>query len=539
MRPVRIALLTSVLSVLSMAAAVPAVAHTKPPESGSSAVVRTDKGTVRGLVREDHRLFQGIPYAKPPVGKLRWTEPRPADPWRGVLDGTAPRSQCAQPAPAYGGTATYEEDCLYLNVTTPDRRDRHGKGHARLPVMVWLHGGGNTTGNGSSYNGAKLAVDGNVVVVTIHYRLGALGWLAHPAFEAGDQRRYQAGNYGLLDQQAALRWVQRNITAFGGDPRNVTLFGESAGSADTCANLASPPARGLFHKAIPQSGTCASPSHTAPTAEANAQNFAGAVGCGEETTPAGTAACLRALPAKTLVDTFLSTGMGAGPVTGGDHVLPLRPRDALEQGKLHRVPIMHGNTLDEMRVYVAGTYPRPITVAQYEQIVRTTYGANADKVLARYPAADYPDLRIGLATMQTHFGGGLSSCLTQTGFKLFEKTGVPVYAYQFADRNAPPLIEVPDYEEGAQHATELTYLFPGLLGELDAKQQRLSDAMVGYWTSFAHTGRPKAHGAPRWPAYRSTGDVLSLAPGERGTDGIRLVDTYEQSNCAFWESLTT
>ncbi len=142
--------------------------------------------------------------------------------------------------PPYGGETTYGEDCLYLNVTTPAR--------ARFPVMVWVHGGSNTTGSGSAYNAAKLAVDGDVVVVTINYRLGPLGWLAHPGLETGADRRYQAGNYGLLDQQAALRWVQRNARTFGGDPRNVTLFGESAAAADSCANLVSPSAAGLFHK---------------------------------------------------------------------------------------------------------------------------------------------------------------------------------------------------------------------------------------------------------------------------------------------------
>lgn len=223
-----------------------------------SAVVRTDRGLVRGQPQPGYRLFQGIPYAAPPTGSLRWRPPQPVRPWQGTYDATSPRSQCAQLAPPYGGDTTYGEDCLYLNVTTPDRAHRrHG-----LPVMVWVHGGGNTTGSGSVYNAAKLAVDGDVVVVTVNYRLGPLGWLAHPGLENGADRRYQAGNYGLLDQQAALRWVQRNARAFGGDPRNVTLFGESAGAADSCANLASPSAAGLFHKVIPESFSCATPVRT-------------------------------------------------------------------------------------------------------------------------------------------------------------------------------------------------------------------------------------------------------------------------------------
>ncbi|NVI88625.1 carboxylesterase family protein [Actinomadura sp. BRA 177] len=228
-------------SVLLLAGAAPAVAQARP--SHAPAVVRTDLGPVRGQAHPGYRIFQGIPYAAPPTGNLRWRPPQPARPWHGMYDATSPRSQCAQLAPPYGGETTYGEDCLYLNVTTPARA-------RRLPVMVWVHGGSNTTGSGSAYNAAKLAVDGDVVVVTINYRLGPLGWLAHPGLETGADRRYQAGNYGLLDQQAALRWVQRNARTFGGDPRNVTLFGESAGAADSCANLVSPSAAGLFHKVI-------------------------------------------------------------------------------------------------------------------------------------------------------------------------------------------------------------------------------------------------------------------------------------------------
>ncbi len=195
---------------------------------------------------------------------------------------------------------------------------------------------------------------------------------------------------------------------------------------------------------------------------------------------------------------------------------------------------MHGNTLDEMRLFVSLYYPRPITAAQYEAIVRATYGADADAVLARYPASDYPDPRIALATIQTDAGGALSSCLHQDAFQLLKRAGVPVYAYQFADRTAPPLIDVPGFEEGAEHATELTFLFPGLLGELNPEQQRLSDTMVAYWTSFAHNGKPAAPHAPRWPRFHSSDDVLSLAPG---SGGIHRTDTTKASMCSFWNSL--
>jgi para-nitrobenzyl esterase len=313
----------------------------------------------------------------------------------------------------------------------------------------------------------------------------------------------------------------------------VTLFGESAGAADSCANLVSPSAAGLFHRVIPQSFSCATPVRTETSAETDAVTLAKAVNC-YKGSPAANAACLRAVPVKTLLDTFDAEGMSAGPVAGGDRVLPLQPAAAIEQGRFNRVPVMHGNTLDEMRLFVSLYYPRPITAAQYETIVRSTYGTDADAVLARYPASDYPDPRIALATIQTDAGGALSSCLHQDAFQLFKRAGVPVYAYQFADRTAPPLIDVPGFEEGAEHATELTFLFPGLLGDLNREQQRLSDTMVAYWTSFAHNGRPRAHHAPHWPRFRSPDDVLSLAPGP---GGIHRTDTTKTSNCSFWNSL--
>ncbi len=524
MRLIAIPLLAS---ALALTGAVPAAAQQGGRDT--SAVVRTDLGPVRGQLADGYRLFQGIPFAAPPTGNLRWRPPQPARAWQGVYDATIPRDQCAQlPAP-YGGPTSYAEDCLYLNVTTPDsaRKNR------RLPVMVWVHGGGNVTGAGSIYNAAKLATRGDVVVVTVNYRLGPFGWLAHQGLEAGADRRYQTGNYGLLDQQAALRWVQRNAGAFGGDPRNVTVFGESAGAQDACANLASPTAAGLFHKVIAQSYTCIAPARTEASAEDEGATLAEAVGC-DKGSPAADAACLRATDVKTLLETFEAKALNVGPVAGGDRVLPLQPEQAIAQGRFNRMPVMHGNTLDEWRLFVSLGYPNPITAAEYEDIVRSTYGAAADAVLARYPASAYSDPRLALAAVQTDSNEILSPCAHQDAFRQLKRAGVPVYAYQFADRTAPPLLDVPGFEEGAAHASELTYLFPGLFGELNPEQGRLSDAMVGYWTSFAHDGRPQARQAPQWPRYRSPDDVLSLAPGK---GGIHPTDTAQNGNCSFWNSL--
>ncbi|QFG22624.1 carboxylesterase/lipase family protein [Actinomadura sp. WMMB 499] len=520
--PARLAAAMAAAGLLAAGALVAAPAASAAAPRASGDVVRTDKGSVRGAVHDGHRTFEGIPFAQPPTGDLRWREPRAAERWKGVYDATHPRGVCAQPAPEYGGQPSYNEDCLYLNVTTPT-----GRSWKKRPVMVWVHGGGNTTGTGGTYDASKLAVQGDVVVVTLNYRLGPLGWLAHPGL---DGRRLQSGNFGLLDQQAALRWVQRNIRAFGGDPRNVTLFGESAGSMDTCANLVSPTAAGLFDKAIPQSGSCASNFHTEESAEAEGRDVAAAVGC--EGTDEAVARCLRDVPVQKLLEASAGN-QDPAPVTGADRVMPLQPPAAIERGRFNRVPVMHGNTLDELRVYIGPEFPEPITAERYEAIVRARYGTDADAVLARYPAGDDP--RIALATMQTHFGGGLSTCQHQDAFAALRDARVPVYAYQFADRGAPPLVDTPGFDEGAAHASELPYLFPNLFGApLNAEQERLSDAMVGYWTSFARYGRPWAHGAPWWQRFRGSDDVLSLAPGK---GGIRAVDTAETSNCAFWKSL--
>ncbi|WP_292648527.1 carboxylesterase family protein [Nocardioides sp.] len=514
----RLRVLVPILAAAALTATGLSAAAAAPPDALDPVVV-TDKGAVRGVAHDGFRTFKGIPYAAPPVDRLRWRAPAPAASWTGVRDATEPGSQCAQLAPAYGGESTFDEDCLFLNVFAPNK-----PGKRKLPVMVWFHGGGNTTGSSTGYDGSKLAVDGDVVVVSVNYRLGAIGWLAH----AGLDGAYESGNYGLLDQQAALRWVQRNIAAFGGNRRNVTVFGESAGSIDTCAQIASPAAAGLFHKAIPQSGSCAAGARSDAGAEAEGRRLADAVGCGDA---ADVAECLRATPAKDLVEAFGAEGLNAGPVVGDPRVLPRTYPDAIDSGHFNRMPVMHGSTLDEMRLYVGLEYPRPITVEQYEQIVRSTYGPAADAVLELYPASAFDEPRHALAAIRTDSAGGLSTCAHQDAFAKLEAAGVPVFAYQFADRGAPPLIDMPGYDEGAEHATELTYLFPGLLGELDEPQQELSDTMVAYWTSFAHHGRPVAPRAPRWPAFRDSGDVLQLAPGKAG---ILTVDTAAASHCAFW-----
>ena len=507
-------MITKLVVAALLATAVPAAAqpvHTKD-------VVQTDLGQVRGTVAEDYRLFQGIPYAAPPVGDLRWQPPRPAKRWQGILDGTAPRSQCAQLA-VLGVPETHGEDCLYLNVTTP-RRSHHA------PVMVWFHGGFFTSGSGAIYDGRRLAVTGDVIVVTVNFRLGPLGFLALPDLSA-EHLGIQSGNYGLEDQQAALRWVRRNISAFGGDPGNVTIFGESSGSASVCLHLTSPTAAGLFDRAIGESGSCANPQWDKQTAENAGTAFANRLGCTD-------AACLRAKPAGDLLHAWT----GGGPAVGGRE-FPIQPPDALRQNRFQHVPLLLGNNLDEQRFGTSLQFDatgHPVTPEQYESIIRTSYGPHADQVLQRYPVANYPTPSIALATVRTDTGTPLSTCDNLTAYRLAARQHVPVYAYQFADRTAPPLVDVPNFDEGAEHGTELNYLFANVFGRpLTADQLTLADTMVRYWTTFARTGNPNGRATPHWPRFRDAGDVLSL---DLGRGGIRPTDVAWASNCEFWASLS-
>ncbi|WP_370616959.1 carboxylesterase/lipase family protein [Mumia sp. Pv 4-285] len=516
-------LLRPALVACSLAMSV-AVASLASPAEGTpgrhrdDTVVRTSDGAVRGTAERALRTFEGIPFAAPPTGDRRFRAPQAVTPWRGVLDATAPRQQCAQLTNGTGNATTVDEDCLYLNVTTPAGRSARRAG---LPVMVWIHGGSFLTGTGGSYDASKLATQGDVVVVTINYRLGPLGFLTHPDLGSS--------NAALLDQQAALRWVQRNARAFGGNPRNVTVFGESAGSASVCANVASPGARGLFRRAIAQSYSCASDFASVETAEATGERVAEAVGCAQA---ADVAACLREVD----VETLLRAWPGGAPAVG-DRVLPRQPREALADGTANRVDLVHGNTLDENRLFIPLQYGTALTAAQYTGAIGATFGPAAPGVLQRYPVTAYPSPIIALSTVFSDYGSPLSTCTHVDAYDLAtDRRGARVYAYQFQDRTADPLIPLLAGQDGASHATELPFLFPGLFGDgLTREQDRLSDAMVAYWTSFAATGRPHGRGLPRWPAYEGPGDVLALNLESAG--GIAREDVAAASNCGFWALL--
>ncbi|GAA3439134.1 carboxylesterase/lipase family protein [Kutzneria kofuensis] len=477
------------------------------PCPADPALVTTTDGPVHGTVGADYRSFQGIPYAAPPVGALRWRPPAPVQPWTQPRDATKPGNACPQ-AP---GEPRTDEDCLYLDVTTP----RHDTG--RLPVMVWIHGGSFIAGAGTDIDARSFADKAHAIVVTINYRLGVLGFLAHPALDAesGDQ----SGDYGIQDQQAALRWVKANAAAFGGDPGNVTLFGQSAGGASVCMNLASPGAAGLFERAITESGGCVAPQPDKTIAERNGAALATQLGCTDldclrGKTPEQLLAAANAIP--------YSPTYSWHPVWGGS-VIPVKPAVAFYNGQFNRVPLLVSSNRDESTILIAQQYPNGITEQQYEQLQATVFKADAAQVLAHYPGGDNPTLAFARSTTDWFF-----SC-TSLATDQFASGFVPTYADEFADETAPG-DPYPLYPLGAYHGSELQYLFGGTLSPA---QQALADRMIGYWSRFAWTGDPNGPGLPTWPRFHP-GDriVPAFAPGRSMT-----VDLGTEHQCDFWNGL--
>lgn len=495
--------------------------------SGTGEVVLTDAGLVRGIVTDTHRSFQGIPFAAPPVGELRWRSPRPPRPWQGIRDTTQPALACAQGS--IGAKPNAVEDCLYLNVTAP-KTARRGP---LKPVMVWLHGGGNSYGTATDVAPQRLAVGGDVVVVTVNYRLGLFGYLSHPALP-------DSGAFGLEDQQAALRWVRRNAAVFGGDPHNVTLFGQSGGAFDVCAQLTAPGARTLFHRAILQSSSCSTtwPRHliaqgvpaggpwvSQKQAQATGLALAADRGCADPTTAA---ACLRRLQQHELQPPESFPVLTS--VTYGNRILPERPDLAVAAGRFHRVPVLSGRTRDEGTF---GVMWAPPDEATYQRLLQEAFDAQAPLVAAKYPASDYGSPALALAAVSTD---RVYSCPHLTDEQAFARH-TRTYAYEFADRQAPPPFgQTFPIPTGAYHTAELLYLFdePAGPAPLNAEQQVLAGDLIRYWTRFAHTGNPNGPDLPYWPpAHNAT--VQSLAPGQGGIRPITLTDEHP---CDFWAELS-
>ncbi|MEU6747781.1 carboxylesterase family protein [Spirillospora sp. NPDC046719] len=531
-RPGTTTLSASALSVL-LAAVVVSPASASATSPGQGPVVRVVGGAVRGKADAAGRTFLGIPYAAPPTGARRFRPPAPPRAWSGVRDATEQGPLCPQSVPL-GSTS---EDCLYLNVYAPP-----GAVHRDLPVMVWIHGGAYILGSGAGYDPAPLVATGQVIVVSMNYRLGPLGFMALPglADESGT-----TGNYGLLDQQAALRWVRANIGAFGGDARNVTVFGESAGGHSVCMQLISPSARGLFDKAISESGGCiGTPLGPRPLKKAyrTGRRFADSLGC---TDPRTVVTCLRGRPANKLVGDFGGLfrldDPDWEPVIDGSAVAE-DTASAIEAGRYHRVPLIVGSNQDEGRLFTALGYHlqrfRRAKADDLDRAIDLRTPAAARAMRAAYPPASADDADLALSAYTTD---GLFACPAHFTAQAAAASRSPrVYQYEFADPKPPlsdldPLMPLGDY-----HSSELFYLFktvqslPPMPG-LNTGQQRLSQQMLSYWTTFAKTGAPNGPSTPAWPA---------LAPGRSPiqrltSQGTGPFTTFTRDHhCDIWAGAT-
>jgi para-nitrobenzyl esterase len=501
--------------------------------ASAGGVIPTDNGPVRGIETPAVKEYLGIPYAAPPVGELRWRPPQPRSRWHGPLDASHFGNRCPQTASPFG-RASNTEDCLYLNVYSPNNGP--GRGHTKnLPVMFWIHGGGLTVGESDDYDPTRLVQQG-VVVVTINYRLGILGFLAHPSLtaESGD---HASGDYGLMDQQAALRWVNRNIAKFGGDSQNVTIFGESAGGLSAHAQLASPLAAGLFQHVIAQSGAYALAQPSLSQAEASGSDFAQTVGCSDQTV-----ACLRGVPVATLLANQPTTAGEIVPNVDGK-VLPQSIGAAIESGQFNRVPVIEGTNHDEFSIFyklniedVFGQIPSAFYGVVVSIFVQTLgLPVSPSEVLAEYPIGNYQD-SVGLAVTAI----GTDSLFACPGRRAAQSLSqfVPTFAYEFNDRNAPQLFVPPaSIPYGAYHAAELQYLFDsttlGGHAPFNDDQEKLAAAMVRYWTQFAHAANPNSAGTPFWPNYTAATDKYqSLVPPTPEVETGFAAD----HKCAFWDS---
>ncbi len=505
----------------------------------STTVVQTDRGPVQATPRGAMRSYFAIPYAAPPIGDLRWRAPAPAAAWSAPIARTASASPCLQTGSSPFRSLGETEDCLYLDVHAPT-------GAGPFPVMVWIHGGAFTTGSAVSYADPTPLVSKGVIVVAMNYRLGAMGFLAHPALRDGAGG---AGDYGIMDQQAALKWVRANIGAFGGDPRNVTIFGESAGGFSVLTHLASPLSAGLFEKAIIESGAygvSAQLSQAGMEAKGAAavQKTRAAAAAGDAgpacSGAAVTAACLRGLPVS-LIRAHLMSDFGTGvgnlvPSVDGK-VLPRTIKDIFAAGANNKVAVINGSNQDENLLFVAigeliarmtakppnlnpadrSFLMTPQAYAKGAAVLAAESGVSAGDLTDKYyPLAKYGSdvaLQPSLASAAAGTDSGFSCNGVNVSAQIAAQGG-RVWMYEFRDRTAPLILGniagkyVLSVPQGPGHASELPYLF-NMADLRDDQRKALAETMATYWTNFARVGDPNGPGAPKWSPFK-TGTVQSL-----------------------------
>ncbi|HLX37289.1 MAG TPA: carboxylesterase family protein [Candidatus Binataceae bacterium] len=505
--------------------------------------VHTHEGRITGMTVDGINEFLGIPYAAPPIGPHRWRPPIAHSHFSKPFAATAFGSQCVQP----GGAGS--EDCLFLNVFTPESAGPTSD----LPVMVWIHGGGLTKGDSSQFDPSGLVAQG-VIVVTINYRLGYFGFFAETAIDA---ERHALGNYGLMDQQFALKWVQKNIAGFGGNSAEVTIFGESAGGESVYANVASPTAAGLFRAAISESGAFIFGSLFTPiitlaegeTMGTGAVPSGSAIAASLKCTDHHIAACLRAVPADTIAGIEVGT---VDPFVDGT-TLTQTPEAAFASGEFNQVPMISGSNHDEYRYFIAVDYDlmmMPLTDDGYPAAVAQTVHQPETSTLVQslvntaYPLANYPppsgysvNAPLALGALGTDF---MFACPVRNVNLALVAAKVPVYAYEFNDETAPapPMFagDTLSFPLGDCHTVELQYLF-SMGATFTSDEMTLSQTMIDYWTQFAKTLNPNSSTAPSaWPEYGAGGSIESLIAPTPTTEADSGFDTDHQCS-SLWNTL--
>jgi para-nitrobenzyl esterase len=531
-------------------ASVSAVFATRSVETQTaSCFVSTINGNIQGADNGSSCTFLGVPFAAPPIGNLRWKPPQPASPWAPATLAANVLRQCPQIFPAGSTTALGNEDCLVLNIWAPHLAPNsllagEGRGAESTtargrPVIVWTHTGAfqGASINFADSNGRRFAEQTGAIVVAANYRLGPFGFLGHPALTAEDPSYPSSGNYGFLDQRAALAWVRDHIAAFGGDPDNVTVAGQSAGAHSVSLHLVSPGSAGYFSRAIIQSGTATSRWPSRQDAESRGTSFAASVGC---TDPSQVLACMRGKTRNEVLlalpngqQEYAETGRAVwGPVVDGLDI-PDQPRVLYESGAFSPVPTLIGTTRDEGWIYVDRSFPAGLTVEQYDVAVETEFGAaDAPSILAMYPAAAFPSPKHALSQLT---GDVEVVCEARRVARFIERTGTPVYLYSFereVDAVAPDLVI---------HGLDRNFVFGNNFGPpsnyvLSQEDLALFGSISGYWTRFAAAGNPNGDGTPHWPAFKH--------PNGRGRGASRYIvldwpvregDRLRETQCDFWD----
>ncbi|MCB9460134.1 MAG: carboxylesterase family protein [Anaerolineaceae bacterium] len=501
--------------------------------------VMTALGEIIGQQTDGLATFLGIPYAQAPVGDLRFRAPEPYPAWDTPFVADEFGDICVQTTGAFaglGGDIVGSEDCLFLNIYTPPNM----AGDENLPVMVWIHGGAFVSGSSDQYDLSVLAAENNIIAVSINYRLGLLGFMVHPALSV-NQQTGASGNYGLMDQQLALQWVQDHISDFGGDPENVTIFGESAGGASVCLQVVSPSAAGLFVRAISQSGLCLHQQSflTLEQVDQKGEDYTTTIGCD---TTSDTAECLRNASLETLL---LSSGLEDftpwWPVIDG-HIIPQNLSEAFASNNFNQVPLISGSNQNEGRLFDI-LFPllafSPITEEDLVQRIESLYPDQSAEILERYSSEVHGSAPMAAAAQTTD---SYFACPALALNDIVRET-IPIYAYEFSDTNVPLGFAgaaggfLNNLELGAFHAAEITYVLrtPNLSDPslFTPEQDELSKIMMQYWVNFAYTGNPNGDGLPEWQPYAEDDTILEFIPGAIAPEQ----NFSEEHNCDFWNSL--